>query len=158
MYLPGKRRVVKGKEFARSLLAGGRINLVPRRQQKKSSGVTRTSELALPTTPSTASGISVKASSKPKNCAALLPSAVLTALGLQISDVYHIMRGSKALPRVERDGNKVWVLDVNAPEDEVERGLGSTVRADSPGNVLGASDGGNPGRNDRELGLLRGLQ
>lgn len=64
----------------------------------------------------------------------------------------------QALPGVERNGNEVRVLDVNAPEDEVERGFGSSVRADGPGNMLGAGDGGNAGRNDRELGLLRDPQ
>lgn len=44
----------------------------------------------LPTTPLTASGTSVKASSKPKNWAALLPSGVLTALERYcVSGMYH---------------------------------------------------------------------
>jgi len=59
---------------------------------------------------------------------------------------------------VERDGDELWVLDVDATEDEVERGLGGTVRADGPGDVLGAGDGGHAGGDDRELGLLGGLQ
>jgi hypothetical protein len=59
---------------------------------------------------------------------------------------------------VERDGDELWVLDVDATEDEVERGLGSTIRADVPWDVLGPGDGGNTGGDDGELGLLGGLQ
>jgi hypothetical protein len=44
---------------------------------------------------------------------------------------------------VERDGDELWVLDVDATEDEVERGLGSTIRADVPWDVLSPGDGGN---------------
>ena len=64
----------------------------------------------------------------------------------------------QALPRVEGDGDEVLVLDVNATEDEVEGGLGGTVGADGPRNVLGAGDGGNARGDDGELGLFCGLQ
>lgn len=59
---------------------------------------------------------------------------------------------------MESDGDEILVLNVNATEDEVESGLGGAVGADSPRNVLGASDGGDTRRDDGEFGLLRSLQ
>jgi hypothetical protein len=124
---------------------------------KKPGEVTRKSGLTLPTTPLTASGTSVKASSKPKNWAALLPSSVLTALQIRSARCTKLYKG-EALPRMEGDSDELGVLDVDATEDEVECGLGSTVRADVPGDVLGSGDGGNTGGDDGELGLLGGLE